>query len=104
MDSHMNLHEWAFVENFVYSHRRDRFLAALANPKNREVFKRELYHLRGRSSCLDTSNKLFPRSQRPRFILSKLKGIGAQDCCWIFLNYIGGRDMHLQKALEAVVG
>jgi hypothetical protein len=44
MDSLMNLHEEAFVESFIHPDRRDRFLAALANPKKRVVFHRELHH------------------------------------------------------------
>ena len=40
----MNLHEQGFVETFIPADRRDRLLAALANPKRRAIFNRELHH------------------------------------------------------------
>ena len=100
----MNLHEQAFVENFIDPRRPERFLEALANPKRRRVFREELYHLHPTfllSKCIEP---IAPSKQRAPFIARQLKGMGAPDLCWVFGHYVDGQEMKLEEALEAVNG
>jgi len=100
----MNPHEQAFVESFIQSDRRERFLAALANPKSRAIFNRELHHPRSNFLLNKYVEPVVPSQHFTRFITPKLRGMGAPDDCWVFGNYIDGRQMKLAEALDALLG
>jgi len=104
MDSQMNPHEQAFVEDFIHSGRRERFLAALANPKKRAIFNRELHHPRSNFLLSKYVEQVVPSQHYTRFIVPKLRSMGATDDCWVFGNYIDGRQMKLAEALDALIG
>jgi len=100
----MNLHEQAFVENFIDSRRRDRFLAALANPKKRDIFKRELHHPKPGFLLTRYVEQINLSQHYTRFIAPQLRKMGAPDQCWVFGNYIDGQPMSLDQALDALIG
>ncbi|MGP0070947.1 MAG: hypothetical protein ACLPWF_03315 [Bryobacteraceae bacterium] len=100
----MNPHEKAFVEAFIPPHRQERFMAALANPKKRDVFKRELNHPKPGFLIDKYIEQIVPSQQFTRFLAPKLRGMGAPDDCWVFGNYIDGRAMKLEEALGELNG
>ena len=79
-------------------------MAALANPKKREVFNRELHHPKANFLLPKYIEQIMPSQQRTQFLLPKLKGMGAKNDCWVFGNYIDGREMELRDALDALIG
>jgi hypothetical protein len=79
----MNTHEQAFVETFIPPDRRDRFLAALANPRKRAIFNRELHHPKSTFLLTRYIEQIVPSQQYTRFIAPKLKSMGAPDHCWV---------------------
>jgi DNA-binding transcriptional ArsR family regulator len=100
----MNPHEEAFVEAFVHADRRERFLAALANPERRAVFRRELHHPRPKFLQAKYIEQIPPSEHHTRFVVRILKRMGASDDCWVFGNHIDGRQMKLEQALDEVIG
>ena len=48
--------------------------------------------------------QIAPSQQFARFVLQKLKSLGAPDDCWVFGNDIDGRQMKLEAALDEVIG
>jgi hypothetical protein len=100
----MNLHEQGFVETFIPPGRRDRFLAALANPKSRAIFNRELHHPKSSFLLSEYIEQIVPSQHYTRFIAPKLRSMGATDQCWVFGNYIDGQQMKLEEALDALIG
>jgi len=100
----MNEHEQGFVQAFVHSDRRERFLAALANPARRSVFNRELYHPKRNflvSKCIEP---IVPSEHYTKFLAPRLIRLGAPGECWVFGNYIDGRRMNLTDALDTLIG
>ena len=95
----MNPHERAFVESFIQSDRRERFLAALANPKKRAIFNRELHHPRSNFLLSKYVERVVPSQHYTRFIMPKLTSMGATDDCWVFGNFIDGRWMKLAEGV-----
>jgi hypothetical protein len=101
----MNPHERAFVENFIDSRRRERFLEALASPKGRKVFHRELCHPHFSNFLLSKYvGRVAPSEQDARSIAGRLEGMGAPDLCWVFGNNIDSQAMKLEEALVSLVG
>ncbi len=100
----MNLHEQAFVENFIDPRRRGRFLEALASPKRRKLFHRELDHPKEMFLLAKYIENLASGQHFPRFVAPKLREMGAPDLCWVFGNYVDGQEMKLEEALKAVIG
>jgi len=100
----MNPHEEAFVYAFVNPDRRERFLAALANPKKRNLFNRELHHPKPGFLVASYIERIAPSQQYTRFVAPSLRKMGASDDCWVFGNYIDGRQMKLEGALDALIG
>ena len=100
----MNPHEQAFVEAFIHPDRRERFLAALANPKKRAVFNREPYHPKSKFLQVRYIEQIAPSQHYARLIAPKLKRMGAPDDCWVFGNHIDGRQMKLEEALGEIIG
>ena len=100
----MNLHEKAFVEAFINPDRQERFMAALANPKKRGVFNRELHHPKPSFIVSKYVQSIVPSQHFARFLGPKLRGMGAPDTCWVFGNYIDGREMKLEEALSELIG
>lgn len=98
----MNPHEEAFVEAFIHPDRRERFLAALGNPKRRVVFTRELHHPKPKFLQAKYIEQIVPSEHHARFVVRKLKSMGAPDDCWVFGNHIDGRQMKLEEALEVI--
>jgi hypothetical protein len=104
MDSLMNPHEQAFVEAFIHSDRRERFLAALANPKKRTIFNRELHHPKSSFLLSKYIERIVPSQHHTRFLAPKLRSMGATDECWVFGNHIDGQQMKLEDALDELIG
>ena len=100
----MNLHERGFVETFVPADRRNRFLAALANPKRRAVFNQELHHPTSNFLLSKYIEQIVPSQHHTRFIAPKLRSLGATDRCWVFGNDVDGQQMKLEEALDALIG
>jgi hypothetical protein len=100
----MNVHEQAFVEAFINPDRRERFLAALANPNRRDVFNRELHHPKPGLLVATYVEQIAPSQHYTRFMAPNLRRMGASDDCWVFGNYIDGRQMKLDEALDALIG
>ena len=95
----MNLHEQGFVETFIPADRRDRFLAALANPKRRAIFNRELHHPKSDFLLSKYIEQIVPSQHYTRFI-AQTQEYGATDQCWVFGNYIDGQQMKLAGVSE----
>lgn len=100
----MNLHEQAFVENFIDSRRRERFLEALAQPKARKLFRNELSHPRSNFLLSEYIEPIVPSQQNAHLIAFKLRSLSAPNLCWVFGNPIDGREMNLEAALDILVG
>ena len=104
----MNSHERAFVEAFVYAPRRERFLAALENPKRRRVFTDELCHPSpqpGSNFLLFVYASPVERSKdKPAMIAERLRQLGAPELCHVIGEHLDGQDLTLDDALQEVVG
>jgi hypothetical protein len=100
----MNPHEKAFVEAFIAPARRERFMVALANPRKREVFNRELHHPKTSFLIGKYVEQIVPSQHFARFLAPRLRGRGAPDDCWVFGNYIDGKEMKLEEALGELIG
>jgi hypothetical protein len=100
----MNPHERAFVEAFIPSPRREKFLSALANPQKRPIFNRELHHPKPSFLLPKYIQRTVQGQQHTRFLGPKLRGMGATDDCWVFGNQIDGQAMTIEGALRALVG
>ena len=100
----MNPHEKAFIETFISPDRQERFIEALANPKRREVFKSELHHPKANFLNPKYVKTIVPSQQWTKFLAPQLKSMGAPDDCWVFGNYIDGREMKLEEALTELIG
>jgi hypothetical protein len=100
----MNPHEKAFVEAFIPPHRRERFMAALGDPKKRDVFNRELCHPKPGFLIRKYIERIVPSQHFARFLVPKLRMMGAPDDCWVFGNDIDGIEMKLEEALGELNG
>ena len=100
----MNPHEKAFIERFIAPSRRERFIAALANPKKRDVFNRELHHPKTNFLVGKYVEQIAASEQYAEVLAPKLRRMGAPDECWVFGNQIDGRTMKLEEALAELIG
>jgi len=100
----MNPHEQAFVKAFIPLDRQDRFMVALAIPKKREVFHRELHHPKANFLLSKYIVQIVPSQHYTRILVPRLRGMGAGDNCWVFGNYIDSREMKLEDALGELIG
>jgi hypothetical protein len=100
----LNVHEEQFVKAFLSKERHERFLEALANPKRRNVFHRNLHHPGGGFLVAKCIVSIKPSEQCALLIAKQLKKLGAPRECWVFGNRLDGKQMLLEEALEALVG
>jgi hypothetical protein len=100
----MNLHEQAFVAAFIHADRRERFLAALASPKKRAIFNRQLHHPKPSFLLAAYVERIVPSHQTTAIIAAELRSRGATDRCWVFGNRTDGCEMGLEEALDEVIG
>ena len=100
----MHPHERAFVEAFLKLDRQERFLEALANPKRRGAFHRELHHPKPGFFDERFIERIAPSRQSSEFVAAQLRRLGANDECWVFGNHIDGRQMNLDTVLKELLG
>lgn len=100
----MNPHEQAFVEAFINSERRERFLAVLADPRRRDIFHRQLHHPKANFLLTQYAEPIVPSQHYTQFLVPKLRPLGAPHQCWVFGNYIDGQEMQLERALDELIG
>jgi hypothetical protein len=108
-------HEQEAIRAFVLRNKQERFLAFVANPKNRKKFTQELGHFRWFDRRfvtpvpwkVDPSLALWERHvQRNENVLRLLKAKGAGQICWVISEdaKMDGRESDLKSALENVIG
>jgi len=97
-------HEVATIRAFVVQRKRERYLAQLADAKQREKFTRQLAHFRDLDPRF--TKPIPPVSQTPDRIASLLRRHGAPPSCWVISEdpRLDARAMDLITALQQVVG
>jgi hypothetical protein len=101
----MNLHEQAFVENFVQRERRERTLLCLAKPKKRRKFVHEFAHHGTYILASECLRSIKPSEQNPDSIFAILRRLGAPDTCHVISEgNFDGKEMELLAALNEIIG
>ncbi len=97
-------HEEALVKAFIPSHRQERFLEIVANPKKRAKFIKQLYHFDDLNPKFMVS--ILPNQQNPSALVKILRAKGAGANCYVMStnSKLDGKEVSLQTALEETVG
>jgi hypothetical protein len=101
----MNSHERAFIENFLYAPRRERFLEGLESPQKRKSLLEGFCHPSWSNFLAPGyASSVAPSENKPASIATRLRNLGAPRKCHVIGEHLDGQEVSLDEALLRVVG